>query len=65
MSDTNYSERTHITISVPRELIDEVKELISLTEYKGGYRGHSEFCIDAIRRRIERVKEKIEFGKRD
>jgi len=65
MSDTEYSERTHITISVPRELIDEVKDIISNLEYKGGYRTHSEFCIGAIRRRLEQVKEKMEFGKRD
>ena len=59
MGKTDYSTRTHITVSVPRELVEEVKKLIKSTDYKGGYRNHTEFCDDAIRRRIEYIQEKI------
>jgi len=60
MNKTQYSHRTHITISIPRALINEVKELIHSPAFTGGYRNHSEFCIDAIRRRLEDVKREME-----
>ena len=52
-----YSKRSHITVSIPRDLINEIKSLINDKEIKG-YRNHSEFIIEAIRLRLEEVEKK-------
>lgn len=42
------------TIRIPEDLVDTVQELI---EKRGelAYRSHSEFIIDAVRRRVEEL----------
>jgi len=40
------------TVRIPEELVDTVSNLIN-DQRELGYRSHSEFIIDAIRRRVE------------
>jgi len=51
---TKYSERDHITISIPRGLLAEVKKIINDT--KLGYDTPTEFCKEAIRKHIALIK---------
>ncbi|MBD3213445.1 MAG: CopG family transcriptional regulator [Candidatus Lokiarchaeota archaeon] len=41
------------TVRIPGALIDSVLGIINGTENSLGYRTHSEFIIDAVRRRVE------------
>mgnify|MGYP006297637073 CR=1 FL=1 len=42
------------TVRVPEELIETILKIIE--EHKElGYRSHSEFIIDAVRRRVEKL----------
>jgi len=43
-------------IKVPNELVENINDLIK-KDKQLGYRNHSEFIIDAIRRRIEDLRE--------
>ncbi len=48
------------TVKLPDNLIESVKKMIE--EHKDlGYRSHSEFIIDATRRRMEVLKEQIKI----
>jgi Arc/MetJ-type ribon-helix-helix transcriptional regulator len=40
------------TVRVPENLVDTIKSLID-TRKELGYRSHSEFIIDSVRRRVE------------
>ncbi|MBD3340656.1 MAG: CopG family transcriptional regulator [Candidatus Lokiarchaeota archaeon] len=42
------------TIRVPEPLVDSVKKIIG-ERNELGYRSHSEFIIDAVRRRVEKL----------
>ena len=45
------------TVRIPEDLVDTVLKLIE-TRKELGYRSHSEFIIDAIRRRVEYLLER-------
>ncbi|MEM2364262.1 MAG: ribbon-helix-helix domain-containing protein [Candidatus Bathyarchaeia archaeon] len=47
-------KRTYLTVSIPRELIEEIDRAISVGKY--GYDSRAEFIKDAIRRRLEELK---------
>jgi len=59
MIKNEHSERRHITISLPKELIDEIKLMIKNPEYKLGYDTHTEFCKEAIRQHLKNANEQI------
>lgn len=42
------------TVNVPSDLVEEIKKEID--QLNLGYRSHSEFIIDAARRRLEEVR---------
>lgn len=47
------------SVKLPHELIEEVKRLID--DHKElGYMSHSEFVKDATRRRLEKIKKRLE-----
>ncbi|MBD3212210.1 MAG: CopG family transcriptional regulator [Candidatus Lokiarchaeota archaeon] len=50
---TTPKKRKYRTVRIPEALVDSVLEIINDTENLLGYRTHSEFIIDAIRRRVE------------
>ena len=43
------------TVQVPNDLIEEIRKEIEANN-KLGYRSHSEFIIDAARRRLEEIR---------
>ena len=45
----------HITVQIPKELSDIIDKLVE-QRYKG-YRTRAEFVTDAVRRRLEVIKE--------
>jgi len=46
------------TVRLPNELVEEIQ--IVIKEHKElGYRSHSEFIIEATRRRLEEIKKSI------
>lgn len=49
------------TVQIPDKLIKEIQKIIELNN-ELGYRSHSEFIIDAARRRLEEVR-KLSVGK--
>ena len=57
-------ERTHQSVSIPTDLIEEGKKTITNPYYKGGYRSFSELTTDAVRRRIEEIKKEINEAQR-
>ena len=52
------------TIRIPEGLVDGIIEIINDLN-KLGYRSHTEFIIDAIRRRMEQLRKKFEVEKND
>jgi len=58
------AEKKHITLSFPRDLMDDVKGIVDSKELSG-YRNPTEFIVDAVRRRVEYVKEHTKLGKRN
>ena len=63
MENTKYSKRSHITVSIPRDLVERIKELINQKELKG-YRNHSEFITESIRKRLQEY-EKNNFEEKE
>jgi len=51
----SYGSRKHQTVSLPKDLLDEVKNLVKQGELKG-YRNHTEFIIEAVRMRVQNIK---------
>ena len=47
-------KRAYLTVSIPRELIEEVDRVIGAGKY--GYDSRAEFIKDAIRRRLEELR---------
>ncbi|MEE9378887.1 MAG: ribbon-helix-helix domain-containing protein [Candidatus Lokiarchaeia archaeon] len=47
------------TVRLPEELVETVLDLIK-EQKELGYRSHSEFIIDAVRRRVEKLLNKNE-----
>ena len=45
----------HRTVGIPEDLIEEIKKEIE-SDNTLGYRSHSEFIIDAARRRLEEIR---------
>ena len=43
------------SVKIPNEVIEEIKKLIK-NHKELGYRTHSEFIIEAVRRRLEELK---------
>jgi hypothetical protein len=48
------SKGKHVTISVPADIIDAIKEAIIEGRLKG-YRNHHQFCQEAIRLRFQQL----------
>jgi len=55
---SEYRDRSHHTVSLPKELVDEVKEYIQSGKVTG-YRNHTEFIIEAVRIRMQSLKQPI------
>lgn len=45
-------------VKLPDNLVEEIRRIIN-NHKELGYRSHSEFVIDATRRRLEKVKQEI------
>lgn len=45
----------YVTVKIPKELGNKIDKLIEILEL--GYRNRTEFVIDAIRRRVEKINE--------
>jgi len=56
------SNEDYATVKLPKELADEIDELIE--KKHSGYLSRMEFTRDAVRRRLEQIKEQTDFGKR-
>ena len=51
-------ERTHVTISFPRDLKEEIEGMINKNELVG-YRNHTEFIIESARINLRNVKKEL------
>lgn len=49
------ADKRHITLSFPRDLHNEIKNVIISDEIKG-YRNPTEFIVSAVREKVELVK---------
>jgi metal-responsive CopG/Arc/MetJ family transcriptional regulator len=47
-------KKAYLTVSIPRELIEEIDRAIGTGKY--GYDSRAEFIKDAIRRRLEELR---------
>lgn len=56
------SNEDYATVKLPKKLADEVDDLIEKSHL--GYLSRMEFTRDAVRRRLDQLKEQTEFGKR-
>jgi len=50
------SPKKYRTVRIPENLVDSILSIID-QRYELGYRSHSEFIIDAVRRRVEKLLE--------
>jgi len=49
-------ERRYFTISLPKAALDEIKEYVASNDL---YNSHLEFCVDAIRQRLNEIHEEM------
>jgi hypothetical protein len=48
------TNKKYRTVRVPENLVESILKIIE-EKYELGYRSHSEFIIDAVRRRVEQL----------